>query len=545
MSVCPGCGVIAPVSRTDCTVCNRAFGSAAPTIEARFDGNYWACIIECDFSCRGCGMRSPLDSLDTLTGSGEVECRRCGLMQAFDVDQWEEALRFAQDVADCAGPPGRLGKAPVLEKNEFTSIGVSNTYAEKTLTGMVLDASGMKPRSLRVRVAPGVPLCERCSIPLDVQIDRDNWKTQATCSRCNDRAIYDTPEDSFDQNADISAVLADDHRCDREPAKVISNAGAIAIACPSCNAPLPPSDGPIVCGYCGTHARIPRGARGKMGSSTPKRWWILFDDASYLRLGVDPDADDDEPDSDDDDDEHDHDGDDRMARVRAAQAAEASARAQRTTPKPSNGPVLIGSIMAVVAVLAIGGVVFSLVHGRTNAPPPETEQPAAKSKKEKVATPDEPADEPATEAPLARDKFQDLQGCTCKSGKDTRKLAVRMTSSGGEGFALAWVLDSGGTFFPLKGSAPPAEVMGRGLAVGVACSGDVMAVVSQDHATGWSISGKKRLWAADLGADYGLATNPSKTSLNIQCATVPLVGTTLKVPLKGSASKTLNIMTGK
>ena len=556
MRVCGMCGVIAPMGRSECVVCHADIRNA-PTVQARDDDNYWVCIVECDFSCRGCGMRSPLDGLDL---DGTVECRRCGMQQAFETDQWKEVLIFAQDVADCAGPPGRLGKEPIAD-NPYFEIGIKHTYGEKTLTGMVIDGEGMKPRTLRLRATPGVPLCEKCHVPLDVVVDTTEYKTQTTCPRCHDRAVYDTPEDAFDQNADIAAVLGDDHRCDREPVRVQASPGgaAVAVSCPKCNASLPVTDGTslINCGYCGTPCRIPSRLMAKLshGAPTPKRWWILFDDDSYQRLGIDPDADE----SDDDDDDHDHD-DDRMARVREAQAAEARARAEQAAPKPSNGPMLIGALLGGVAVLALAGVILSFALRRAAAPVAEAKeqaQPTAKAKKP-TADDEEAAEAKAAATKIDRSKFKDLQGCTCKSGKDTRQLAVRIDVSGmgmtvGEddgmvaNFDLSWLLDSGGQYFLAHdegAGAPPRKVKGRALGVGVACSGDVVAIISKDHVTGWSMKDKKMLWDEKLDADYSLVATPSKTALGIQCASVPVNNNVLRVPLAKGKFQAINVTNG-
>jgi transcription elongation factor Elf1 len=41
-------------------------------------------VLENDFQCRGCGLRSTLDSLYL---DGAIECSRCGMSQVFDVSQ--------------------------------------------------------------------------------------------------------------------------------------------------------------------------------------------------------------------------------------------------------------------------------------------------------------------------------------------------------------------------------------------------------------------------------------------------------------------------
>jgi hypothetical protein len=249
-----------------------------------------------------------------------------------------------------------------------------------------------------------------------------------------------------------------------------------------------------------------------------------------------------------------------MARVRAAQAAEAQSRVQHSSPKASNGPLVLGGVLGTIAVLAVVGVIFSLAQGRAKAPTAEAKEEAEPAKTKKPAVDDDEASEAkAAATAIDRSKFKDLQGCTCKSGKDTRQLAIRIDVSGmgmtvGEddgmvaNFDLSWLLDSGsGAFFlthDKDAGAPPRKVKGRALGVGVACSGDVVAIVAKDRVTGWSIKDKKMLWDEKLDADYSLAATPSKTALAVQCAALPVTANVLRVPIAKGKTQAINVTNG-
>src|SRR5688500_8082797 len=83
----------------------------------------WA-ALRVHFQCRGCGLFSPLNSLDV---DGEVDCLRCGMRQAFDPGAWTHALEHAHDVADLGGgptPEGRCARRDVsiAHKNPYVAI---------------------------------------------------------------------------------------------------------------------------------------------------------------------------------------------------------------------------------------------------------------------------------------------------------------------------------------------------------------------------------------------------------------------------------------
>lgn len=194
--ICPGCGIIAPLGRTACSVCNAPFGApgaTAPVAAGRFGPMLFACVHGCDFTCSACGKRSPLATIDV---DGQVECMCCGIAQAFDAVQWTDALGHAHDVADLAGPNPE-GQTPVpgrsiAGRSRHAKIGTEFTSSTKTQSSMIMDARGTRSHSLRTTVSPGHPLCATCHVPLDVMLEA-NAITPTRCPRCNDSATYALP----------------------------------------------------------------------------------------------------------------------------------------------------------------------------------------------------------------------------------------------------------------------------------------------------------------------------------------------------------------
>jgi len=542
--VCPGCGVVAPVARTSCSVCNHTWGNQPLIVPARADDRYWACIVECDFECRGCGFRSPLDSLDI---DGEVECRKCGLPQKFEVDQWKEVLYTAQNVADTAGPPGRR---PPCE-TPYAMIGVDKTTVEHQLSGFVMDGQGMRSRTLRLKVAPGHPLDPQTKQPLPCELDeRGNAYVQTS----GERAVYTLPPDCEDVNVDIAAILADDHRIDRQPVRVAGGAGAIAINCPTCNAALPVQqlDSLVTCPYCRNPARIPSGTLFKLGAAPKSRpWWILFEDESYLRLGIDPNADDD--DDDDDDHDHHHHGGSRLAEAQAAIARQEAMNAARQAPAAKSQAMTLAIVGGVLGLLAVSAGVFVIMARATTAGTSSSADPPTETtgKKKSAAATGDDDDKPAKAAPekpkpkkLARADFQDLKGCTCTmEGGKKAQLAIHLDGESvgmvvGEDdgmtvkFDISYMLDvEGKTPFqlpPVKG--PPFKVKGRALDLGVACAGDTFVVVATSSVVAWSAKKAEQIWSVDVGADYKGTSTPAKKGINVNCTMFAPTGGLLKVP---------------
>jgi len=295
MHVCGRCGTIAPLEGVACTTCDAPFPTHA-FAEPRPDGVMFAEVIESDFQCRSCGLRS---NLGTFCFEDEVDCSRCGTTQAFDVSQWEQALTHAHAVADLSGPPpGGQGSIrhgqPLQGDNPYRSLGIRHTFAELTQTGMTIGAAGTSHRTLRVKVATGHPVCPNGHGPVVVSLDGAT-ATRAACSVCRDAATYATPTRATELHHSLAGVIDDEHRTDRPRVRVESTAGAIALACPRCNASLPATEvtSVVTCPFCSAASYLPKRALAKLDPQHKSRpFWLLFRGPSALRLGRDGNSDD-------------------------------------------------------------------------------------------------------------------------------------------------------------------------------------------------------------------------------------------------------------
>jgi len=305
--VCPGCGIIAPFARAECGACKTPFGPTPPFAPGRVGSVLFACIHACEFKCSACGMPSPLASVEL---GGQVECMRCGLMQAFDVAQWTDALGHAHDVSDLAGPapegqnplPGRS----IAGKSAHGRIGTEFTSSTKSQNGMIMDARGTRHHTLKTTVSPGHPLCRACRVPLEVMLE-GNGVTRTRCPRCNDGATYGLPPNAGSTYAALRGVLAGEQRTDRPVARTTrGQSGALGVACPQCGAAIAAGEGEMVkCTYCGTTARVPgRLARRQIAGEPPAvdPFWVLLDGLSPGRKKLLRGKSDDDDDDDDDDD---------------------------------------------------------------------------------------------------------------------------------------------------------------------------------------------------------------------------------------------------
>lgn len=144
----------------------------------RLGSMLFACIHGCDFTCKACGIRSPLGTLEL---DGQVECWGCGLNQAFDAAQWTDALGHAHDVADLSGPspegqnpvPGRS----IAGRSRHVGIGTEFTSSTKTQSSLIMDGGGTRTHPLRTTVSPGHPLCKACRVPLEVSLGARRRRT--------------------------------------------------------------------------------------------------------------------------------------------------------------------------------------------------------------------------------------------------------------------------------------------------------------------------------------------------------------------------------
>lgn len=389
--ICPGCGVIAPLSRTACNVCNAPFGPQPLVASGRAGAAVLVCVHAADFTCKACGIRSPLATIDA---SGQAECMGCGLRQAFDVVQWTDALTFAHGVGDLSGP----NLDAVSARSRHAKIGTEFTSSTKTQNTMIMDGSGTRTHSLKTSVSPGHPVCRACRVPLEVW--REGPVTKTRCPRCGDAAAYALPENARAAYGPLAGVLANEQRIDRPVAKLgRTAAGVESTVCPQCGAGLSAGGGSelVKCGYCNLAVRIPGTlARQQQRGALPKMdpFWVLLDGPSIgrqrLAAGKSEDPDDDDDDDDDDHDDHAPAGSYASPPGFAASPqgwphAQGVPMAYAPHARPPSSGAKIAVILAVIAVLllaATGAGVMVWLHmedePETPAAPPRPTKPAKK-----------------------------------------------------------------------------------------------------------------------------------------------------------------------
>ena len=381
--ICPGCGIIAPLGRTACSVCNAPFG-AAPSAAGRVGSMLFACIHGCDFTCTACGKRAPLDTIDL---DGEVECLGCGLRQAFDIVQWTDALAHAHDVADLAGPnpdgqnpvPGRS----IAGRSRHSKIGTEFTSSTKTQSSMIIDGRGTRTHSLRTTVSPGHPLCKACRVPLEVNVEQAGI-TRTRCPRCNDGATYALPSNATSVCGALRGIVASELRTDKPVAKIARGAGGgEAVVCPQCGAALAAGEGEMVkCTFCNVMARVPgklarRQRQGELPPMVP--FWVLLDGISPGRKKLLRGRSEDDDDDDDDVDSVPAHPAPRhappahgMGAPFASPGAPAWAHPNmlRVPPKKSSMAGVIIGIVVVVLLAVVGAVVGAALYLQADEEPP-------------------------------------------------------------------------------------------------------------------------------------------------------------------------------
>jgi hypothetical protein len=250
----------------------------------------------------------PLNHLDD---DGSVECARCGLDQAFEVEMWKDMLELAHAVGDLAGPnpEGRhRGAVSIAAKNDHRTIGVQHTTCSKEDSVARFGAGGMSGTTLSVEVSPGFCLCPRCKVPLDAYPNGPG-KTKTRCPQCAEEVHYAVPPRASAMLEALKAVVADDHRIGGAEAKLAAQtgSGAIGLLCPNCSAalPNPGNSSTVTCSYCRAVAFIPTKARFRISGAapTPVPWWALFHGPSAKRAKLEGQVgggfDDDDEDDDD------------------------------------------------------------------------------------------------------------------------------------------------------------------------------------------------------------------------------------------------------
>lgn len=294
MSVCHGCGALAPTERTSCEVCGAAIGTSLEAVPARQDGLSFA-QVRVQITCRQCGGTFPLDEPEL----GEaVTCPRCSTIQAFDADVWRDAFAEAHTAADVYGPRGASFRA-TLQPDPHPAVGRSTCVVEFVASGIAVEGGVMRSRNLRAACAPGQPLCAKCGSPRDVTVAaglRAAEELHVRCVGCGDQARYGIPSEARGLGQGIVGFLAEGLRVDRPEARLdATSAGqVIALRCPSCGGGLTttPGSNVAVCAFCKTEARIASRTLLALKSSdgAPRPWWVVFRGDAAGRRAEGPEA---------------------------------------------------------------------------------------------------------------------------------------------------------------------------------------------------------------------------------------------------------------
>jgi hypothetical protein len=281
LPLCGRCGVVAPSERGHCVWCEDGFAEPAVRVRTTRTEPYWV-AVQCQFDCRACGFKVPLDALDT---DGAVECGHCGLTQHFDPDVWTNALAFAHSVGDL-GAPAPEGRTPhatiwVGDKNPHRLLGET--------TGVAAHAASTEAQSFQMEAGPGHPVCVRCSVPLDVSHGEEGV-VETQCAACGDRDEYALPSAATAIHRGLKAVVAPEHHLGRAKAKLETVAGKlVTLRCPGCAGGLTASTRDVVeCAFCGMSVWIPRRARVHDSDTPPEptTWWLCFEGVSDARLAL-------------------------------------------------------------------------------------------------------------------------------------------------------------------------------------------------------------------------------------------------------------------
>lgn len=589
MPVCLGCGVIAPQQGSACMVCELDLPSASAraAVAAASAGRFWV-AVRCGFQCRACGHMSPLNH---LAMDGSAACLRCGMSQIFDVDSWDEGLAHAHAVGDLAGPApeGRFpdARAPIGELNPFRELGRSETSSVLQQSGVVIEGGMMTNRSLRVEASPGHPLCGLCRAPLAVT-GASGSALSVRCTGCGDSATYDLPARAAERCRGLRGVLADEHRAgSRQASLERSGAGVEILRCPNCAGALSVSGASTVvdCEYCHVALRIPMGALHRLGHREPRPlvWWLLFEGPSPARRA--------------------------LLRKRRKAAKRGRAAAERRQPPEARFAVAAGSqaderaqpaarsggLGSMLVAAAVTGLVGYAgfrddIAGWFDAGAawrPDTIIEAGVDAVEAIGaagaagTREETGAQGASGTPSwagDRSSFTTLPGCTCNGRTDKKrpagvKLAVQVYDRGWPGaeppdIALAYYLDVGpevgrdvGTkrepsagpagevqSFPLlagEGDAPPVHTATRLLGIGMACSGDTVAIAAGEQVTGWSLSDGSKRWSVTLDQAYRHEGEPARSGINIACERLSLRKGRVRVPTGARRKISIDMRNGR
>jgi len=553
LRVCPGCGVVAPSTRTRCTLCDTMFAQNTPPIAPRSDGVFFV-RVECRFECRECGQLSPLNFLDL---GGTIPCVRCRMDHALELDAWSEGLAHAHAVGDLAGPDpeGRMhsGGVSISARNPFAIVGVTKTFAELQQSRFDLDDGTYKRRAIRVRASPGHPLCKQCLVVLEITIDQAGVTT-TRCPKCSATATYQLPPSAVSAAEGLRGVICDEHRTDC-PAVVVTTAApddtqsAFRVQCPNCREELPASEALrfVTCDLCGVESRVPSLVFYQLHPKqvTVDPWWLALEGPSPLRRTLERETDDSELQA-----------TTYFAKQSDAAAPLGAARlvhdpqlafAATDVPLPPSrvataavrfpgirlGPrhlvlAAVAGVAAIAVIVAVTILGFAIFGGDDRS----DVRPSGPG-----MVPMGPAQPPSGDDLTDRTTYDVGPGCECQSDtdgdseQDTLRLAARRHPPG-----VAYALDVGVEapyFLPVGPdtapplTAPPAD---RAI-VGMACVQRIVVFAAGDYATGWSAHQRRRIWTQALGSSYSPGSHATAGAAPIVCSQIRARHGIVRIPL--------------
>jgi len=232
LRVCKSCGRLVPRERAQCEDCPRA---EVTVVAPRADGAFWA-RVACAFHCAKCN--------DWVKLRGGNACPRCGSTDELPVMFWRVFARHA-----------RLASVPNA-RERFPNLGIDDREVAADRTRDDRDV----PQDLVA--GPGVPPCPSCGVLLE-----------ASPCRCGFAPNDPIPKRLHVIDKSIAAMLAPKVAVVRE-----TGAAALAIACPTCAAPLsaPPDAERAQCKYCGATAMIVTPSTRGASPAGVDATWLLF-----------------------------------------------------------------------------------------------------------------------------------------------------------------------------------------------------------------------------------------------------------------------------
>lgn len=274
ISLCTTCGVVAPAHGSSCAVCKKPFERPRRTLAE--PGDVFWIALRCSFVCRSCAFPSPLEGIELDAG---VHCAQCGAFQRFETEGWRDALAFAHEIGDLAGPHPE-GRQPnprvwIGENNPHRAIGLTETF-------------GRKDGTIAVEASPGHPTCARCHLALDVSFEGDAVVTR--CRGCHDRGRCELPAEARTFHPAVQGVVSSEHRVDRQRVKVQqTQAGLVSLLCPGCGAGVRPGEGDTIeCPYCKHVAFLPARLRTRGGGDIVEApiFWVAMRGPSAIRKAL-------------------------------------------------------------------------------------------------------------------------------------------------------------------------------------------------------------------------------------------------------------------